>query len=70
MTDRFHSLQVILEKDVRSDDAEATMNAIRRIRGVAEVTGIVADMDSNMAQVRARLELGQKLIEVIHPGTK
>lgn len=34
MTKRFHSLAVVLENDIRKDDAEALMAAISQLRGV------------------------------------
>lgn len=67
MTDRFHSLTVVLEKDIRSDDAEGLIQAIRHMRGVLSVTGRVSDPDSHMAEERARRELGQKLWEILYP---
>ena len=70
MTDRYHSLTVVLEKDIRDDDAEHILNAIRMIRGVASVAGEVADMNSHMAEERARQELGDKLFDVIYPDRK
>lgn len=67
MTDRFHSLTVVLEKDIRSDDAESLMQAIKHMRGVISVSGNVADFVHHMAQERARHELGQKLWEILYP---
>ena len=67
MTDRYHSLTVVLEKDLRTDDAEATINAIRQIRGVLKVSGEVSDADSHMAEWRARHDLGNKVSQVIYP---
>lgn len=65
MTDRFHSFTVVLEKDIREDDAEYLMNAIRCLKHVVDVSGNVSDYDSHMAYVRARSELSQKLWEVL-----
>lgn len=67
MSDRFHSLAVVLEKDIRDDDAKQIMTAICQLRGVILVTGNVADFDSHMAEVRAKTELGKKIIDVIYP---
>lgn len=67
MTDRLHSLTVVLERDIRDDDAEPILAAIRMIRGVQSVTGQVADIDSHIAESRARRELGEKLFQVIYP---
>ena len=39
MTDRYNILTVALEKDLRDDDAQALINAIKMMRGVADVAG-------------------------------
>ena len=69
MTDRYHSLTVVLEKDLRDDDCQPVMAAIGMIRGVASVQGVVSNMESNMAKVRARRELGHKLLAICFPPT-
>lgn len=67
MTDRYHSLTVVLAQDIRDDDAEALMSAIKQLRGVLTVTGKVADLDSHMAHERARADLGEKIWTVLYP---
>ena len=67
MTDRFSTLTVVLEKDIRKDDAEGLIEAIRRLRGVLNVAGNVSDSTEWMAQERARHELGEKIIRIIYP---
>ena len=67
MTDRYHTLTVVLERDIRSDDCEPLIEAIKQLRGVLSVTGIVSDMTAHMAKERARRELGDKLWDVLHP---
>jgi len=67
MTDRFKALTVVLEADTRSDDAEGLMRAIRQFRGVAEVRGEVADLDTHTATVRVRTEIGAKLMSILYP---
>ena len=62
MTDRIHSLLVVLKQDMRDDDAQPLIDAISLLRGVAMVEPQVADIDSQMAEVRAIVELrGQVL---------
>lgn len=65
MTDRYHTLTVVLEHDMRDDDCASTIAAIKHIRGVASVTGVVADGDSWMAETRAKIDLRRKLFEVL-----
>ncbi len=43
MTDRLNALIVILEHDIREDDAEPIINAIQQLRGVLQVEPHVAD---------------------------
>lgn len=53
MTDRYHSLVVVLDSDIRDDDCQSTIDAILQIKGVIQVTGNVSDIDSHMAETRA-----------------
>ena len=70
MTDRYHTLTVVLEQDIRTDDAENLLKAIKQLRGVGSVTGVVSDLVSNMAEQRARQNLGNKLWDVLYPKHK
>ena len=68
MTDRYHSLTVVLKQDMRADDAQALIDAILMLKYVASVTGEVADIASHMAEERARMALGTKLIRICYPN--
>ncbi len=65
MTDRIHSLVVVLDHDMRDDDVEGLIEAIRHFRFVTSVTGNVSDMNSLMAAERARYELRAKLLRAL-----
>ena len=67
MTDRYNALTVVLEHDIRDDDAEDLLAAIRQLRGVLSVSGNVSDLDAHIAQARARHDLGEKLWLVLYP---
>lgn len=67
MTDRYNYLTVALERDIRSDDAEGLINAIRMLRGVLDVSPNIAGSDSWMAEERARHDLGGKLLDIVYP---
>lgn len=69
MTDRFYALTVALDHDIRSDDAEALMTAIKMMKGVLSVTGEVSDTGNYVAEMRVKAELGKKLWEVLYPKT-
>lgn len=68
MTDRYHSLTVTLEGDMRDDDAQQIIQSIAMIRGVLSVKPHVANITSHMAEERVRNELGQKILKVIYPS--
>lgn len=61
MTDRFNGFIVVLEENLRSDDAESTINAIRHIKGVLDVIPNVADFNSVVAEQRVRADTFIKL---------
>jgi len=65
VTDRINSFTVVLDSDIRIDDVEPIVNAIRMVRGVASVTGNVADQVSHVAQVGAKRELREQLFAVL-----
>lgn len=67
MSDRLNSLTVVLETDIREDEAEALISAVQQLRGVLSVTGTVADIGDHIAQERVRRELGEKLWHVLYP---
>ena len=67
MTDRYNSLTVVLEDDIRDDDAQALLSAIAQLRGVLCVSGNVSDLGTYVAQTRARQELEKKLWAALRP---
>ena len=67
MTDRVDSLTVVFEKDVRIDDCEEWINAIRMFRNVLSVKPHISGVGDHMAEERAKDELGKKLWAILHP---
>jgi hypothetical protein len=65
MTDRVHSLTVVLEEDMRVDDCEDLMNAICMLKNVVSVTTHVTDVDDHMAIHRVKHEFKKKLWDVL-----
>jgi chromosome segregation and condensation protein ScpB len=68
MSDRIHSLTVVLEKDMRDDDVKSLKLAIAHMRGVLTVNGHVSDISSHMAEDRAKRELTDAILRVIREG--
>lgn len=65
MTDRHAGYIVTLERDIHEYDAQATITALRQIRGVLSVEPIVADADHYVAYSRAMYSMREKLWEFI-----
>lgn len=69
MTDRYNAFIVILDRDIREDDAEATINAIKQIKGVLGVQPHIADANEGIAEARVRRELIAQLWKVFYPDS-
>lgn len=65
MTDSFNALTVSLSRDIRDDDAEVIINAIKMIRGVEDVTGNIVDHDSYVVESRYKSKLISTLTKFI-----
>ena len=58
MTDRHSGYIVTLDADIREDDAEAIVTALRMVRHVASVKPVVMDLTELMARERVRHDDG------------
>lgn len=65
MTDRIHSLTVVLEQNIREDDVQGLIDAIARLRHVLSVRPHVANIETHMAEERARTILTHKILEAL-----
>lgn len=65
MSDRVYALTVILDNEMRAEDADEVMSALRMIKGVQSVAPLVADAQLWYAKERARMELINKLWDVL-----
>ena len=61
MTDRLNALTVLLEHNLRDDDAEGLINAIRHLRGVSDVVGVVADPAAYSARRQGEKDIRRKV---------
>jgi hypothetical protein len=66
VTDRHAGYIVILDKDIREDDAEeSVLTALRMIRGVADVQPVGADPATLIAAVRRDSQWSAVLLNVL-----
>ena len=65
MTKRLAGFVVVLGADMREDDAQAVLNAIKTLKHVQTVEPIEADMMQQMAEIRVRADLIDKLLAVL-----
>lgn len=65
MTDRVKGFTVTLEKDIRIDDVEVIMQAIRMIRGIADVEPSISTSEDHMNRQRIKYELRDKFYKFI-----
>lgn len=67
MTTCYNAVTVVLDREIREDDAEHPLTAIRMLKGVLSVEPHVADVETHIAETRVRRELGDKLWAVLYP---
>jgi hypothetical protein len=65
MTAKFNSLTIVLESDVREDDAQTLINAILMLKGVLSVEGNVSSVADYVAESRVKSEVRNRLFEII-----
>ena len=66
MTMRLKGVIVTFEQDFRTDDSESILNAIRCIRGVADITPLDSNHVDIMARIRVTSEVRAELHEAIN----
>lgn len=67
MTDRINAYLVVLNENVRTDDAAQIETALSMVKGVLSVKPNVADWASCIASERAHQTLRGKLMKVLYP---
>lgn len=65
MTDRYKGFLVTLENEIRSDDAEHIINALKMIKGVHSVKPYVKGMEDYISEKKAFSDAGFKIIGFI-----
>ena len=64
MTDRLKGCVVAFESDIRDDDAEPILEAIKMLRGVAGVTFNITDPDDWINRQQVKTEIRSKFYEL------
>lgn len=71
MTDRHRTVTVLLDREMRSDDLEHILAAIRMIKGVSSVeAGPVDDMHAYVAIETAKNDLRRQLHNLLYPSDR
>ena len=65
MTTRIKGLYVALERDMRSDDVQGLLDAIRHLRYVADVTADEVDFIDFAARAHVRADVGEQILTVL-----
>ena len=68
MTDRVNAFTVVLDKDIRIEDAQAVSLAIQQLRGVLTVQSNIVSMQDFVAYERARSEIMDGILTLL--GTR
>jgi hypothetical protein len=64
MTDRYMALTVVLERDLRDDDAAALITALKQLKGVIDVRPVQATGgEQGITRMRLNNELRASLFE-------
>lgn len=66
MTDRIKGLTVVLDRDYRTDDVDAIVNAILMVRGVARVEKSVANYEDYMNRSRVHDVLAKRIWDALN----
>ena len=65
MTDRYKGLTVAFKQDIRDDDAQKIIEAIRLLRGVADVKPVLAGFEDLTTTIRVNREWSDALYQLI-----
>ena len=65
MTDRVNAVTLVLAHDIRVDDIEPLVQAVKQLRGVIDVQLNIADTQTLIAEARADQRWRERLIELI-----
>lgn len=68
MTASLNAVTVFFEENIREDDAESLVNALRWMKGVASVEPHVASaVDEHAGAMRERRRVGEAIFDIVYP---
>lgn len=67
MSSRVAGFVVTLDRDVKDEDRDAVLTALRMVKGVLSVKPVEASCDLHIAQERASREWQQKIADLLWP---
>ena len=70
MTDRVHSLTLVLAEDLRTDDVQSLIDAVLHLKGVASVGSNISDVGQYVAEERALAKLRDQMRDILYPKFK
>ena len=70
MTDRIKGLTVVLESNIREDDVQVIVDAIKMIRGVGDVQTHISNLDHYLAFSQARMEMEKDIYNLMDKWRK
>ena len=65
MSDRINGFIVALDKEYSDTAVQQTINAIKQIKGVVDVTPNIVDPRDHIAEARVRQEMTTKIFKVL-----
>jgi hypothetical protein len=68
VTDRHAAYVVVLEEDIRVDDAQEILTALRMVRGVAAVEPVISSFEVHVAKSRVDVSWRRALANLLRTG--
>lgn len=65
MTDRYSGYVVVLERDIRDDDAEHVLGLLRNLKGVQSVQPVVNTPELMIAEDRAQRKIETRVLTAL-----
>ena len=68
MSDRINSFTIVLDKDIKDEDAQPLIAGLKMFKGVIDVTPNVTTPDLHVALIRERYRINDELLKIIEKG--